>query len=112
MGVKRPVDATDSRNLSTVGADPGWSKRWPALCSHLFDNKYDDGTPRVTSTLMILAELGVLKVCLNDRDAERSAWVSGRGVDEALDALEVGLVEDRLDWRARPPSRGSNVKRK
>jgi len=106
MSVKRPQHVQSGIPAGVACADPAWQERWPALCSHLFDLKYEDGAPRQTSTLMLLAEQGVAKACLNDREAERSAWVSGRSFTEALDALEAGLVEDRLDWRARPPGRG------
>lgn len=102
MAVKRPAVGSMGLPLGVAGVDPSWSLKWPALCGHLFDLKYDDGTERQTSTLMLLSELGVVKACLNDRDVSRSAWVSGRTVDECLEALESGLVADSLDWRVKP----------
>jgi len=105
MALKKPMNKTADLPEGVACADAGWVAKWPAVTSHLFDLKYDDGTPRATSTLMILGEHGVVKVCLNDREEARSAWVSGRAVDEALEALEAGLVADSLDWRARPAGR-------
>jgi len=105
MALRRSASASSGVPAGHVGADPSWSSRWPVLASHLFDATFEDGTPRVTSTLMVLAELGVVKVCLNDREEARSAWVSGRTVDEALEALENGLAADSVDWRARQPGR-------
>lgn len=105
MGLKKPMSKVADLPEGVTCADPAWSSRWPLLSSHLFDLKYEDGTPRSTSTLMILGEHSVVKACLNDREEARSAWVSGRTVDEALGALEVGLMQDSLDWRARPAGR-------
>jgi len=105
MGLKKPMGKAGDLPPDVTCADPSWASRWPLLASHLFDLKYEDGSPRLTSTLMLLGEHGVVKACLNDREEARSAWVSGRTVDETLGALEVGLMADSLDWRARPPGR-------
>jgi len=112
MAIKRPQSDQSGVPADAACVDPSWQERWPTLCSYLFDLRYEDGTPRQTSTLMLLAEQGVAKACLNDREAERSAWVSGRALSEVLDALEVGLANDRLDWRARPPGRSPGKQRK
>lgn len=86
--------------------------RYPSTWAYLADTRYEDGEPRETATLMLLAEQGVVKACLNDRDNSRSAWVSGRSVEEALAALEAGLAEGRTEWRGRPPGRGTGRPKK
>lgn len=75
--------------------------RWPLVAAHLTQRAWDDGQPRSTSTLLFFEEDGMIKVCLNDRDEGRSVFLTGRGVLDALDTLELGLVEDNLTWRAR-----------
>lgn len=105
MAIRRSAAASSGVPAGQVCADPSWSTRWPTLAAHLFDATFEDGSPRATSTLMLLAELGVVKACLNDREEARSAWVSGRTVDEVLEALEAGLAADSVDWRARQPGR-------
>jgi len=105
MALRRPVSPTGDIPAGQACVDPAWSAQFPALASHLFDLAYEDGSSRQTSTLMILGESGVVKACINDREALRSAWVSGRTVDEVLAALEAGLQADSLDWRGRPATR-------
>jgi hypothetical protein len=105
MAVRRSAAASSGVPDGQACSDPSWSSRWPDLAAHLFDTKFEDGSPRATSTLMVLAELGVVKACLNDREEGRSSWVSGRTVDEVLELLDNGLRTDGLDWRARPAGR-------
>jgi len=74
---------------------------YPTLQDHLKSSRYDDGSVRVTSTLMIFSDSGVLKICLNDRDNQRSCFVTGGCLKEALDNLEAGLCSDSLEWRVK-----------
>jgi len=83
--------------------------KYPTLLDHLKSPKYDDGTARQTSTLMIFCENESLKICLNDRDNGRSVFVCGANICEALQSLEDGLCGDSLEWRikgAKPNSQG------
>jgi len=75
--------------------------RLPLIREFLSSTAYDDGSPRETATLLCVFEFGVVKVCLNDRAEARSLWVSGGGMDEALDVLEATLAAGKGDWRAR-----------
>jgi len=97
--VKRSGQAACGGGEGRAAETVGVLDQFPALVSHLVDVKYDDGTPRLTSTVVLLAELGRWKGCLNDRDEGRSAWVSGLTVNDVLEALENGLVSNGLDWR-------------
>lgn len=74
------------------------------LCEYMTAGAWDDGQPRETSTLMVVAEEGLIKCCLNDRALGRSLWRSGATMDAALDALEAALVDPRADWRRRAPA--------
>lgn len=71
----------------------------PTLISFLIDAKYDDGSPRQTGTLTISFDLGTFRGRLNDREAGEIAFVSSDGLAGLLEAAEVGLRDDRLDWR-------------
>jgi len=74
--------------------------RYPSLWTMLASRNYPDGGARQTSTLLFFVDQGCLKACLNDRDQGLQAWASGATVADLLDALERGLEEDTLDWRA------------
>jgi hypothetical protein len=62
--------------------------------------RYEDGSARLTATLLLFCELGVVKVCLHDRDQGQTAWASGATLGDCLEALEGGLQADTLSWKA------------
>lgn len=73
---------------------------YPTLCGYLADQSWDDGSERVTSTLLFFVEEARVKVCLNDRHNARSLWSSGKQVDTALESLECMLNTEEPDWKA------------
>lgn len=77
----------------------------PALVEYLTVDRWPGGKARVTSTLMLCFAEDRFRACLNDRDGQRSVWVSGATLDACLDALEAGLQADVLEWRAMKPFR-------
>ena len=81
--------------------DELFQKQYPLLHAHLADVHYDDRAPRATSTLLVFCDNSVLRLCLNDRDNNRSVFVTGETLDDALNSLELGLASGRLDWRKR-----------
>lgn len=90
-----PTPPTDQQPLSYSELE----RAYPNLVAHLFDEVYEDGTRRTTSTLLFFVERGTLKACLNDRDAMRSCFMSVASFTDALLALEAGLLDDNLEWR-------------
>lgn len=71
----------------------------PRLLEHLADSVWGDGKKRQTSTLTVIVDGPVFKVCLNNRDEELNAWVSGETIDDCLLSLEMGLQDDTIEWR-------------
>jgi hypothetical protein len=81
-------------------AAPGeWLRGFPALCEFLCLCQWDDGTPRLSSTLLLFVEGGRWSVCLNDREQSRSAWASGASEVEALSSLDSALQDGTANWR-------------
>ena len=72
----------------------------PGVREMLVESRYPDGSNRLNSTLLLFVEAGVVKVCLHDRDQGQTAWASGAGVGDCLEALEAGLQGDTLNWKA------------
>lgn len=70
------------------------------IVEHLTEAVWDDGKPRVTSTLTVFVEDGCLKVSLNDRDQCRSLYASAESVQGAIKAIEEALATGATDWRA------------
>jgi hypothetical protein len=75
------------------------AQRFPGIIEMIAAVKDGEGKSRRPATLMILFDDGLIKLCMNDRHWEVSAWVSGRNLDAALQALEDGLQADKLEWR-------------
>lgn len=91
------------RVISQAVAVCSFATEYPALFEHLTETAWPSGKARVTSTLTIFSEDGVVKLCLKDRSSLRTAWASCRTVSEAFRALEAGLEGDSLEWRRDRP---------
>lgn len=57
------------------------------------------GKQRKTGTVLVFAEEGKWKACINDRDGGFYAFVSSDNLPGLLEALERGLKGGGLDWR-------------
>lgn len=65
----------------------------------------EDGSPRVTGTVLLFADGSGLKAMLNDRDGSRVAFVlvtEGNGV---VESLEAALLSNSTSWKASSPSK-------
>lgn len=84
---------------------------FPELYEHLTATTYDDGSQRLTSTLLMFVDQGALKCCINDRDNCRSAFVTATDIMGILLNLNTGLANNTLDWRGRSqrPSNGEKI---
>jgi hypothetical protein len=65
--------------------------------------EYEDGKRRQTATLTLLWEEQVWKCCVNDRDNNRSLWVSGDSISEVIERAEKALHDDSPAWRTYKP---------
>lgn len=97
--MKKPTEEKTPGAAVSKWVDADFEKEWPYLSAFLADTVWDDGTQRETGTLLIFVQEGYLKVCLNDRAANRSAFVTGPTINMLFDACEAGLEGDSLDWR-------------
>jgi len=105
--MRRSAVPSGSGVSGRAACDPGFESAYPLLFEHLAAVTWEDGSARETSTLMVLCELGRVKLGLNDRSEGRSLWVTGDTLEAALAVLEGSLRTGSADWRAKPqtPSR-------
>lgn len=75
-------------------------KAYPGVLEFLGATRYPDGGERVPGSLSFFIDEGQLKACLNDKDQECSAYVTGDAFKAILDTLEKKLQADSLDWRS------------
>lgn len=73
----------------------------PLVYEMLTASKYDDGTRRKRSTVLLVADGGTAKICIVDGDANRQAWVTGDTWEQAIATLEEQLELNRVNWTER-----------
>jgi len=83
-------------SYSAAGDD---AEHWPVLVEFLNLQKFVDGSPRLTGTLLVFVQDGMLKAMLKDREEGLIGFKSYDSLDGLLDALENDLRDDLVDWR-------------
>jgi len=78
-------------------------KMFPEVAKFILAPKYDDGSARQTGTVMLLAEDGLCKAWLHDRDAGISCFVSGSTLEATLVSAEAAIDGTAGDWRPYKP---------
>lgn len=104
--VRRRMDDDGAAYIPTSPPEAGeWGRKYPEIWDFLVATSYDDGGERVPGSLVLFRDGPHVKGCLSDKDAELVAFVSGQSMEALLVAMEEGLAEDSLDWRAQRPAR-------
>ncbi len=100
--MKKPSATSSGSGMEPGGAvtDANVRAKYPALLEYLTTTKWEDGSPRETSTLTIFVEGGQFKVAVNDRALKRSVYVTARTLQDALAAAQEAVAGDAADWRA------------
>jgi len=78
--------------------DPDFKRQWPTLSDFLTLTGWS-GKQRKSGTLLLFAEEGKWKACVNDRDGGYYAFLSSESFLGLLGALEDSLKGGGLDWR-------------
>jgi hypothetical protein len=55
--------------------------------------------------VLFFIERGELKLCISDRDLQRSAFLTGSDFQSLLESVEGALEEDSVDWRQKRTAR-------
>lgn len=76
-----------------------WANAFPALVEFLTVTRWDEKTPRVTGTIMLMQDEGRWKAWVHDRDAKRSMFVTGMTPDGCLSNVEEALANGSGEWR-------------
>ena len=101
MAIKKPTgNGSGKTDLPFKRSE--FADTYPTLWEWLTLDTYADGTTRLTASLTIFNQWGVLKCCVNDRDLDRSAFFTGETVESLLASVDKGLEEDSCDWRKKP----------
>jgi len=99
--VTRKVTVDGAREAAIPASLRLWSSEFPALFEYLAADKYPDGAGRERAMICLFIEGGAVKGVLQDRDNDRSLWVTGGAVTAVLEALEAKAADPACeDWRA------------
>jgi hypothetical protein len=74
-------------------------KRFSNVVSFLVQSKWEDGSSRVTGTVMLFVEGGCWKAWAHNRDSGEGAFLSALTLEGLLKSLDAGLESGQLDWR-------------
>jgi len=102
---KQATEKTISAN------DEQFAKKYPALAEFLSLDDWGEDQVRERGTFTVFYAEGLFKASLNDKDGERSAYVSKSTFAGILDALEKGLVKDDHDWRKWKDQKGGKSRK-
>lgn len=101
MALRKPLPGQQYGQAAPMFDDQDFRQLYPNLYEYLFTDRWADGSVRQTSTLSVFSDNGALKVVLNDRDNNRSAFFSAKRFNEALESMETALREETVDWKSR-----------
>jgi len=99
--IPKPKPGDRSGPLEAPFNDTDFSASYPTLAAYLTDVRYQDNTPRTTSTVLIFCEQGVLRLCVNDRDNNRSVFFTGETIEAALLSAENAIATNTAEWKSR-----------
>lgn len=104
MGVpklQKPAGKKNDEDPIFLTLDPELEQRCPNVYAFLTQTRYDDGSFRTTATLLFFVEDAAIKVCINDRENNRSLFRRSGSIWGALDAVEEAIGGGSADWKAK-----------
>jgi len=105
--MQRPSMSAGQNGSSLSGVTPGaLLSNFSELWDFLTKPSYADGTGRSTGIMSLKCMSGKLQVTLTDPTSSIYCCQSGESLDDVLLALEIGLKEGSLPWRASGFSKG------
>ena len=104
MPLKKPsVSGSGGRSSNVTISTGTLLTAFPHVLEFLTLHKWEDGSQRIPGTLLVFVDGSMWKGCLKDKNGPRVTFVSSSDLDGLFLAIEDGLKEDNLDWRADKP---------
>lgn len=99
--VNKALAAVTQKAVTMHKETVGWMERNPALWEYLTVEVWETGEVRERSMLCCFYEDGAFKVVLQDRENDRSMWVTGPSIEACIELLDSKLAQGLdTDWRA------------
>lgn len=99
MAFKRRTDTGPLKPPPNAWVDPVDKQENPNIFAWLTETKYDDNKPRMTGSISIFTQLGVLKASISDRDASKVAYVEALSLVELITVIEQAICDDSTEWK-------------
>jgi hypothetical protein len=107
MAMQKPVIANgDVSTSSWTARMPPWLSQYPEIWEFLSKRSYKDGTPRQTGKVTLSLNSDGIQITLTDPSSSAYCSRSYPTLEDGLLALEVGLADSSLAWRASGPPKG------
>lgn len=103
MGFKRPTTTTVVKPMPNAWNDQADKADFPNLFGFLTETKYDDDKPRLTGSISIFTQVGVLKASISDKDNKRVAYVEALTLHELVETIERAIFAEDTVWREQQP---------
>ena len=102
-GFKRPKLDSVPKPMANAWNHEEDKHDFPNIFGFLTETKYDDGKPRVTGSISIWTQLGVLKASISDKDNKRVCYVEALSLHELIEMIERTICDDNTDWKNQKP---------
>lgn len=106
MAIARRQSASGETTQAFTAEPCALGKKYQNVLAFLVDTLYADGQDRTPGSLTIFKGTdGSLRLCLNDKDLNESAFITASSLTELLRRADEGIASGSLDWReqkARP----------
>lgn len=88
-----------------------WAELLPSVWQYLTQDRWEDGSPRETSGLLLFCQDGLLKGMLRDKESGLCLWVTGQSLQGLLATLEAALGDPAAEWRVDRQAAGQKATR-
>lgn len=97
--MRKPKDISQAPGTHERHVECRLTQQWPALTEMVTCSRWDDGSPRQTSTITIAYDGGRFTLCLRDRALARVGFHSAATLAELLDMTEAMVSSETMDMR-------------
>lgn len=97
--LKKPSTTPLSQPVKVHPISPELESSFPNLYAYMTQESWEDGSTRATTTVLFFFERGEMKLCVSDRDLQRSAFFTGPDFLSLLEIAEASLEGGDTDWR-------------
>lgn len=94
-----------------VAADEDFTGLYPQLWAFLTQTRWEDGTPRLPSTVSIFLQHGKWTACLTEKNWGYILFATAERLEAIWEALDARLSDPKADWRQDRKAAGQQAKR-